>query len=83
MKTNVFIDNVKELLGIDIDEHKSKKKSVKSLLKKLYAKRKKTLKELSIRKDDKDLQLELSIIDLKIKKGQKILKKIKEKKAKK
>lgn len=74
MKAKTFIKNVKEILGLDDFEVESKKKSVKTLLKKLYKKKKETIKTIG----KKDAKLELSIIELKIKKGQKILKKLKE-----
>lgn len=82
MKAKTFIQNVKELLGIDIDSDMSKRKSVNSLLEKLQNKRKYILEDMPKSKRE-DLELELSIVDLKIKKGEKILQRLNEKKKKK
>lgn len=82
MKAKTFIQNVKELLGIDIDSDMSKRKSVNSLLEKLQNKRKHILEDIPKSKSE-DLELELSIVDLKIKKGEKILQRLNEKKKKK
>ncbi len=73
-----FIENVKATLGLDEFEKSTKKKSVKSLLKKLNSKKEKVInsikKELN-EKTKKDLEEELVIISLHIKKADKILQK--------
>ena len=71
-----FINSVKESLGLDEFENTGKKKSIKRLLEKLRAK-KETLNKVSKKKLDKkekrELNEELAIITLQIKKGEKIL----------
>jgi len=77
MGPNKFIQNVKEYLNLEDFEKKTKKKAVKSLLKKLRTKRKKIKNELKETKEKlkkKELNEELDIIALQIKKGKKILK---------
>ena len=76
MKANSFIEGVLEMLGIEDDRKKSKKKSIKNLLEKLENKREKTIKKIKSN-PSKDLKLELDIIEIKIKKGKKILEKLK------
>ena len=76
MKANSFIEGVLEMLGIEDYETKSKKKSIKNLLEKLEKKREKTIKKIKSN-PSKDLKLELDIIEIKIKKGKKILEKLK------
>ena len=76
MKANSFIEGVLEMLGIEDDGKKSKKKSIKNLLEKLENKREKTIKKIKSNPNN-DLKLELDIIEIKIKKGNKILEKLK------
>ncbi|MCK5110469.1 MAG: hypothetical protein KAQ94_03030 [Arcobacteraceae bacterium] len=80
-----FIDSVKEFLGLDkfinqfdklVCEKSDKKKLVKSILKKLKEEEKKigkSLKKRLIKKEKRELEEELKIISLLIKKGEKIL----------
>jgi predicted flavoprotein YhiN len=76
MGINKFINNVKELLGLDEFEQSGKKKSVKRLLKQLRS-RKEVLEHTPTKKlnkkEKRELKEELSIITLQIKKGEKIL----------
>ena len=76
MKVNSFIEGVLEMLGIEDYETKNKKKSIKNLLEKLVKTREKTIKKIKSN-PSKDLKLELDIIEIKIKKGKKILEKLK------
>ncbi len=74
-----FINRVKESLGLDDFEKSSKKKSIKSLLKKLNKRREnivKSLKKKVNKKEKKELKEELEIVCLHIKKGKKLLKKL-------
>ena len=74
-----FIENVKVSLGLDEFEKSSKKKSIKSLLKKLNSRKEKiiiSLKSKLNEKAKKELEEELDIISLQIKKGDKILQKL-------
>jgi len=74
-----FINSVKESLGLDEFKKAGKKKSVKNLLKKLYARKEKIGKSLEKKlekKEKKELKEELDIIDCQIKKGKKILDKL-------
>lgn len=74
-----FIQSVKESLGLESFEKTTKKKSVKNLLKKLNDKKDiidKSLTSKPEKKVKKELEEELSIITLQIKKGEKILKKL-------
>ncbi len=75
-----FIENVKESLGLDEFKKKSKKKSIKSLLKKLNDKKEKitlALENKNINKKDKKILLEeLDIITIQIQNGDKILNKL-------
>ncbi len=76
MKIKDFIKSVKESLGLDDVKKAGKKKSIKSLLKKLYEQKEKIQKALHKRPDKKkksDLEEELAIITFQIKKGEKIL----------
>lgn len=75
-----FIENVKESLGLDEFKKKSKKKSIKNLLKKLNDKKEEITLKLAgkkINKKDKKVLLEeLAIINVQIKNGDKILNKL-------
>ena len=74
-----FIQNVTEALGIDDFQVSSKKKSIKTLLKKLNAKKEvldKSLKTKLDKKVKKELEEERDIIICHIEKGEKILKKL-------
>jgi len=74
-----FMNRVKESLGLDGFEKSSKKKSIKSLLKKLNKRREDivdALKEKVTKKEKKELHEELEIVCLHIKKGKKLLKKL-------
>ena len=76
MSVSGFIQSVKEYLSLKDFEKSSKKKSVKSLLKKLRTKRKELKKTLAItieKKQKKALEEELEIVALQIKKGKNIL----------
>ena len=71
-----FINSVKESLGLDELKKSGKRKSMKSLLKKLKDKKgqlTKSLEEKLNKKVKKELKEELAIITLQIKKGEKIL----------
>jgi len=74
-----FIASAKESLGLDRLKISGKKKSLKSLLKKLHIKKvkiEKSLKEKLEKKELKELKEELEIISLQIKKGNKLLDKL-------
>ena len=74
-----FINSVKESLGLDNFKKSGKKKSVRSLLKKLNERQEKlleSLKQKPEKKEKKELKEELEIISLQIKKGEKILEKL-------
>jgi ribosomal protein L30E len=75
-----FINSVKESLGLDEFDKKSKKKAVKSLLKKLNEKQAKLLVLLDNKKinkkQKKEFQEELDIINVQIHNGEKILNKL-------
>jgi hypothetical protein len=74
-----FINRVKESLGLEEFEKSSRKKSIKSLLKKLNNRREdivKSLKKKVTKKEKKELHEELEIVCLHIKKGKKLLKKL-------
>jgi len=75
-----FIESVKESLGIDELKKVSKRKSIKSLLKKLRGKKEKLSKSLDKKSEKKldkkelqDKKEELKIILIQIKKGETIL----------
>lgn len=76
MKVKKFIDNIKEYLELHEFEKKSKKKSVKILLKKLKLKYADIAKDLEAKPEEKELIEELDIISLHIKKAEKILEKL-------
>ena len=87
MKAKKFIGSVREFLGLECEDDKGKKKSLKILLEKLEKKRVRVANKLSnIDKNEgeerDELKLELSVIDAKIKKGRAILEKLQSKKAK-
>jgi len=67
-----FIKTTRELLGLHDEQKESKKKALKSLLKKLIQ-RKRELKDILKERSSKELQEELDIVSLQIKKGKKIL----------
>jgi len=74
-----FIKDVKNTLGVDESDKSGKKKSMKKLLKKLNIKKDeidKKLKGKLEKKVKKELQEELKIINIQIKKGDKILQKL-------
>ena len=78
-----FMKSVKSSLGLEDFKNEGKKKSIKTLLKKLTTRKKDILKTLKSPLDDKrekELQEELQIISLQIKKGKEILYKLYEKK---
>ena len=71
-----FIESVKESLNLDEFEKTGKKKSIKRLLEKLRSRKEildKVPKKKLNKKEKKELNEELSIITLQIKKGEKIL----------
>jgi len=74
-----FIESAKESLGLDEFKISGKKKSLKSLLKKLQVKKEKiekSLEEKLDKKKKKELKEEFEIISLQIKKGNKMLDKL-------
>ena len=71
-----FIQNVAESLGLDEFKKSSKKKSIKSLLKKLNAKKKATESLTKTKANKKDIEEELKLLTFQIKKGEKILTKL-------
>lgn len=80
MSPSKFIDKVKEYLHLDDFEKSSKKKSLKSLLKKLRTKRKeikKMLQDATNPQETEEFQEELDIVCMQIKKGKKILNELK------
>ena len=71
-----FINSVKESLGLDEFEKAGKKKSIKRLLEKLRSRKEilnKVPKKKLDKKEKKELEEELAIITLQVKKGEKIL----------
>jgi len=82
MGVKKFIESVKESLGLDEFKISGKKKSLKSLLKKLHVKKEKIEKSLEEKLEKKELKEELAIISLQIKKGNKMLDKLNAKSAK-
>lgn len=79
MGVKKFIELVTETLGLDDLKKASKKKSIKSLLKKLNSKKdaiEKALKAKLDKKKKKELTEEKDIILFQIKKGEAILKKL-------
>ncbi|SMP88908.1 hypothetical protein SAMN06314019_10533 [Epsilonproteobacteria bacterium SCGC AD-311-C15] len=82
MSVKKFIDSIAEYLQLDNFVISGKKKAIKDLLKKLKKRRLKIFE--SIRnapyEDDTELQEELAIIALQIKKGEKILTRLNQKK---
>ena len=79
MGTTKFIDAVKESLGLSGFEKSSKKKAIKSLLKKLHTRKEiivKSLEKKLDKKEKKEREEELSIISLQIKKGTKLFDKL-------
>ncbi len=74
-----FINKAKVFLGLDEFNKSSKRKAIKSLLKKLKEKKVKLTKELDKKLDKKELKEkkeELEIISIHITKGEKILKEL-------
>ncbi|NEW61246.1 hypothetical protein GSY74_08115 [Sulfurovum sp. bin170] len=74
-----FIEKTKKFLELDELEKSSKKKSIKSLLKKLYEREDKINKSLEKeldKKEKKQLIEELDIVAIHIKNGKKILDKL-------
>lgn len=82
MKISKFIQIAKDYLRLGDFKKSSKKKSIKSLLKKLRTKRKE-IKKLILEKDKqhstRELEDELEIVSWQIKKGKELLKKLEEK----
>ncbi len=79
MSAKKFIQSVVGSLGLSDFEKSGKKKSIKSLLKKLNVKKVKLINSLEKKlekKEKKELKEELEIITLQIKKGEKILEKL-------
>ena len=76
---------VKHSFGLGYYKIEGKKKTLKDLLKKLNKRKrelKKLLKDTSVKKEKKELQEELEIVSLEIKKGKEILYKLYSKKNK-
>ncbi len=79
MKIKKFLDKVKDFLKLDNFQKSNKKKSVENFVKKLKIKKKqlsKAIKKELLKKKRKDIQEELDIVFLQIKKGKAILKKL-------
>ena len=75
-----FITTVTESLGLDVSETTKKKKALKILIKKLGAKKRELKKSLKItvsKKERKELEEEYKIVSIQLKKGVKILQKLK------
>lgn len=83
MKAKKFITNIKEYLGLHTFDIKGKRKSVKILLKKLKYKHEELSQSIGKNIDEKELNEEIEIIALHIKKAEGILTKLNEKRAKK
>lgn len=82
MSVKSFINKVKHSLGLTDFKENGKKKSVKALLRKLCERKElltKTLKKMTSQKERKEFEEELDIITRQIKKGEKILAKLKNK----
>ena len=76
-----FIENVKEFLELDEFQQSGKKKSIKNLLKKLNLKKDDLQVSLKTELENKErtqLEEELAITSIHIKKGEAILNKLKE-----
>ena len=74
-----FIKDVKSSLGLEESDKSTKKKSMKKLLKKLNIKKNELDEKLKAKLDKKvkkELQEELAIVNIQIKKGDKILQKL-------
>lgn len=75
-----FINTVTKSLGLDVSETTKKKKALKILIKKLGAKKRELKKSLKItvsKKERKELEEEYKIVSIQLKKGVKILQKLK------
>ena len=75
-----FITTVTESLGLDVSETTKKKKALKILIKKLGAKKRELKKSLKItvsKQERKELEEEYKIVSIQLKKGVKILQKLK------
>ena len=78
-----FINTVTKSLGLDVSETTKKKKALKILIKKLGAKKRELKKSLKItvsKKERKELEEEYEIVSIQLKKGVKILQKLKQEK---
>ncbi len=78
-----FIESVVELLELDEFENSGKKKSLKRLLEKLKARKEilnKAVKKKITKKEKKELKEELAIVTVQIKKAEKILDELNNKK---
>ncbi|NCO01371.1 MAG: hypothetical protein GW906_06050 [Epsilonproteobacteria bacterium] len=74
-----FIKSVTDYLGLDKLEEMGKKKSLKNILSKLKTRRVKILNSIKNREDESkcdELQEELDIVNLQLKKGKQILNKL-------
>ncbi len=79
MKIKSFIEDVCETLGIDVFKKSTKKKSIKNLIKKLENKKNELIeshKKKSDKKKRKEINQEIDIIEIQIKKAQKVLDKL-------
>jgi len=74
MKVGKFIDDIKEYLGLEEFEKIDKKRSVEILLENLESKYEQMSQKLKKTPEDVELQEEVDIISLHIKKAKKILK---------
>ena len=75
-----FINTVTKSLGLDVSETTKKKKALKILIKKLGAKKRELKKSLKItvsKQERKELEEEYKIVSIQLKKGVKILQKLK------
>lgn len=82
MSIKKFIKNVQSSLGLGDYKVEGKKKAVKELLKKLLDRKRELKKAIEKASDKKNLQEELEIVSLEIKKGKEILSKLYAKKIK-
>lgn len=82
MKVKKFFEKVREYLDLEEKRNSSKKKYLKTLCSKLEERKEiliKQLEESSDKKQKKALKEDLSIVKMQIKKGEKLLDKLKKK----
>jgi hypothetical protein len=79
MKIKKFIKSVAHFLGLGDYKIEGKKKALKDLIKKLNKRKremKKKIKETPVKKDKKELEEELEIVSLELKKAKSVLYKL-------